>query len=153
MNSPPKNPLIYEFENDMYNMIQNIQFKNVKNNFQSKMQLDLKSIKDSGKIYVKADKTHNMYAVEPKEYDKLLSDNITKLYKKSNPREVYKVNVEAEEIVDKLNLSDRVQVLTNNSAFVTIKDHKPGFPNKIACRLLNPSKSHVGKLVKSIWKQ
>ena len=148
MNSPPKNPLIYEFENDMYNMIQNIQFKNVKNNFQSKMQLDLKSIKDSGKIYVKADKTHNMYAVEPKEYDKLLSDNITKLYKKSNPREVYKVNVEAEEIVDKLNLSDRVQVLTNNSAFVTIKDHKPGFPNKIACRLLNPSKSHVGKISK-----
>ena len=31
---------------------------------------------------------------------------------------------------------------------MTIKDHKPEFPNKIQCRLLNPSKSHVGRISK-----
>ena len=68
----------------------------------------------------------------------MLSDSITKNYKKSSNAEV-KVNKEAAKIVDKLDLADRVQVLSSNSAFVTIKDHKPDFPNKVQCRLLNPS--------------
>ena len=82
--SPPRNQLIYEFENDLYNMIKTIEFKPVKNNFQKQISSDLKSIKNSNKIFVPADKTRNMYGLEPKEYEKLLNDNVTKTYKKSN---------------------------------------------------------------------
>lgn len=55
--------------------------------------------------------------------------------------------------MEKLDLTDRIQVLTKNSAFITIKDHKPDFPNKVQCRLLNPSKSHVGRISKQYLEQ
>ena len=34
-------------------------------------------------------------------------------------------------------------------AFITIKDHKKGFPNKLNCRVLNPSKSPLKKFTKA----
>ena len=36
--------------------------------------------------------------------------------------------------------------------YITIKDHKEDFPNKnkISCRLINPSKSDIGKTSKTI---
>ena len=36
------------------------------------------------------------------------------------------------------------------AAYITIKDQKESFPNKIPCRLVNPSKSSVGKISKVI---
>ena len=65
-------------------MIKNIEFKKVKNDFQTKMMNDLKSIREKDKIYVKADKTRNLYEVEPAEYEKMLNDNITKNYQKKH---------------------------------------------------------------------
>ena len=35
-------------------------------------------------------------------------------------------------------------------AHITIKDQKKNFPNKIPCRLINPSKSSFGKISKVI---
>ena len=145
---PPKNQLIYEFENYMYNLIKNIEFKKVNNIFPTKINCDLREIKNSGKIFVKADKTKNIYGIKPHEYEKLITENITKNYKKCNPDKVNKVNEEASRIAKKLDIDDQVQVIAGNSAFVTIKDHKPNFPNKIHCRLLNPSKSEIGKVSK-----
>ena len=40
-------------------------------------------------------------------------------------------------------LDDRIEQLTENQAFITIKDHKPNFPNNIKCRLINPAKSNL----------
>ena len=37
-----------------------------------------------------------------------------------------------------------------NESYITIKDHKEHFPNKISCRLINPSKSDIGKISKTI---
>ena len=37
-----------------------------------------------------------------------------------------------------------------NEAYITIKDHKKDFPNKISCRLINPSKSDIGRTSKQI---
>ena len=34
----------------------------------------------------------------------------------------------------------------DNEAYITIKDHKKDFPNKISCRLVNPSKSNIGRI-------
>ena len=36
--------------------------------------------------------------------------------------------------------------IQKQEAFVTIKDHKEAFPNNINCRLLNPTKSQLGKV-------
>ena len=92
---------------------------------------DLKSIKQSKKVFVSADKTRNMYGIEPEEYKKMLIDNVTKTYRKSNNQTVKAVNIEASDITEKLSLSDRVQCIAPNEAFLTIKDHKPNFPNSI----------------------
>lgn len=148
MATPPKNPLLYDFEADMYNMISGIQFQPIKNSFQNQLRKDLQEITRNDKLYVNADKTRNLYVVKPEEYEKLLKNNVTKNYKKCPSKKVEDVNKEASKIVPK-DLLDRVQVLSQDPAFITIKDHKPNFPRNIACRLLNPSKSQVGKISKN----
>ena len=40
--------------------------------------------------------------------------------------------------------------MQETEAYITIKNHKEGFPKKILCRLINPSKSSVGKISKVI---
>ena len=37
-----------------------------------------------------------------------------------------------------------------SQCYITVKDHKEDFPNKISCRLLNPSQSDIGKISKII---
>ena len=147
--APPKNQILYNFENDMYEMIRTVEFEPVRTSFQRQLSEDLKSIKNSDKVYVPADKTRNMYGITPQEYDKLLKENVTKTYKKTNAGLVNQVNSEASKITEKLKIEDRVQCIAKNEAFITIKDHKPNFPNAVACRLLNPCKSEVGKISKS----
>ena len=65
-------------------MIKNIEFEQVRTEFQKKMSSDLSSIRKTKKIFVAADKTRNMYGISPQEYKKMLKDNVTKTYKKSN---------------------------------------------------------------------
>lgn len=38
----------------------------------------------------------------------------------------------------------------DKDAFITLKDHKPNFANKPTCRLINPTKSEIGKVSKQI---
>ena len=41
-------------------------------------------------------------------------------------------------------------MLQEKETYITIKDHKKEFPNKVPCRLINPSKSSIGKICKVI---
>ena len=148
LNTPPRNQILYNFENDLYEMIRKIEFETVRTEFQRKLSEDLRSINRSNKIFVSADKTRNIYELDPKEYDKLVSNNVTKSYKKSNIEAVNEVNKEAAAIAEKLKIDDRVQCIAENETFITIKDHKPNFPNNITCRLLNPCKSEIGRISK-----
>ena len=50
----------------------------------------------------------------------------------------------------KLKLEDQIQILDDNDTYIFIKDHKEGFPDKISCRLINPSKTDIGKISKQI---
>ena len=145
---PPKKDLLEGFKSDLYHMIKTIEFRNVRSNFQSVLRSNLRNIKNSDNVLVQADKTRNMYELGHNEYKKLLKDNVTKTYKTCNRLIVDNVNTEAAEIVDKLGLCDRVQGVAEKPAFITIKDHKPRFPNEVQCRLLNPCKSQVGKISK-----
>ena len=43
-----------------------------------------------------------------------------------------------------------VEKMQETKAFLTIKDHKEGFPHTLSFRLINPSKSDIGKISKSL---
>ena len=40
--------------------------------------------------------------------------------------------------------------MQETEAFITVKDHKEGFPHTLSFRLIDPSKSDIGKISKSI---
>ena len=88
--------------------------------------------------------------MEKEQYQKLLKENITKTYKKSNKSKISNINWEAKKITGKLSLDDRVPRLQETEAYIAVKDHKDAFPNKTPCRLINPSKSSIGKISETI---
>ena len=101
-------------------------------------------------MFVPADKSRNIYLLSKDEYQKLLTENITKAYKMTNRNKVYDINNEAKSIAKQLSADDRRERMYENESYITIKDHKEHFPNKIPFRLVNPSKSDIGKISKSI---
>ena len=40
--------------------------------------------------------------------------------------------------------------MQETEVFITVNDHKEGFPHTLSFRLINPSKSDIGKISKSI---
>ena len=67
--------------------------------------------------------------------------------------EVNNVNKKSAELAKKLNLEDRMEVFTDANANFLIKDHKEGFPAKVSVRLINPSKTDIGKVSKQILQE
>ncbi len=148
--NPPPIDELKEFEDGMLHMIQSTKFKTVNNPFLNKLGDDTKRIKDETKLLIAADKTTNFYKLERPTYDKLLKQNITKSYKKAQPSTVQAIHNENKHIATKLGIEDRVEATANRDAFITLKDHKPNFTNKPTCRLINPTKSEIGKISKEI---
>ena len=107
-------------------------------------------IKSSPNLFIFTDKSSNIYKAAPREYNKLLKNNITKSYKKSTERLEKAINMEAKNIAKKIQLSDKIECLPKTPAFITLKDHKDNFQSSLHCRLINPSKSELGKVSKSI---
>ena len=107
----------------------------------------------SDKVFLKADKTTNIYKVSKEEYNKLLTENITKDYKKTTEKAVDKCNIEASKIAHTLKLERRIEAHGENKAFITLKDHKENFRDRPKCRLINPAKSQIGKISKQILEQ
>ena len=65
----------------------------------------------------------------------LLHEIITKFYKKSPTCLEQSINLEAKEIA---------------AAYSTLNDHKDNFRSAHPCHLINPCKSEIGKISKSI---
>ena len=146
----PQIPELTPFENDLSNMISNLEFKNNTNKFQKDLSKEIKKVKKSKNVFIKADKTHNIYEINKSDYNKLLKENITSEYKKVQNDCIQSINKEAKIITDKLEISDRVEELATKDAYLTVKDHKPEFPADIKCRLINPTKSNIGQISKQI---
>ena len=79
-----------------------------------------------------------------------MHDIITKTYKKSSQTKINKINKDAKKIAVDLDLEDRVEKMQESESYITVKDHKEDFPHKISCRLINPSKSDIGKISKHV---
>ena len=145
--NPPPVDELKEFEDDMLKMVQSMKFIQV-NPFVIKLKNDTDHIKKETKLLIAADKTTNFYKLEPSKYNDLLEQNITKSYKKAHPNTVRGIHTENKRIATKLGIDDRVDTTANKDAFITLKDHKPNFAKKPTCRLINPTKSEIGKISK-----
>ena len=88
--------------------------------------------------------------MHPSDYMKLLTENVTKSYKHAQEHIAKNIVKEFKDIVDELKLSNHTDPMAETTAFLTLKDHKPDFENHTKCHLINPAKSDVGKIGKSI---
>ena len=67
----------------MYDMIKNVEFTNIRNQFLDHLNRDIESIQSSKNVSVFADKSRNLYELSCENYQKLHHDNITQRYKKA----------------------------------------------------------------------
>ena len=79
---PDSHPELVQFEKDMMNLIQSIEFRPV-SEFQKKMRQDISEIKSSGKVILSADKSYNLYRVDKDTYQSHLLNSITSTYQKA----------------------------------------------------------------------
>ena len=101
-------------------------------------------------VFVPADKTTNFYTMSTHDYKALLKKNIKKEYKKVPPSSEHNINIQAKIIAQDLELDDRIEKLAPKNAFISLKDHKDNFANNPTCRLINPSKSEIGRVSKEL---
>ena len=146
----PQQKDLISFENDLVSAISNIKFSRQNDDFQNRLQNDIKKISASENLFVTADKTSNIYEVKPEIYCKLLNNNVTSYYSKCNTAIEDEINNEAASIAKKFNIEQRVEKMSRKNAYITLKDHKDNFNNNPKCRLINPMKSNIGKISKVI---
>ena len=135
------------FENDMMEMIKNLQFKGVHHEFQSILNNDIRAIHRSNDLFISAVKSRSIYRINKTRYEQLTHDNVTKTCTNNKTKTI---DIKAKKIASKLKLEDRIQILDDNDTYISIKDHNEGFPDKISCHLINPSKTDIGKISKQI---
>ncbi len=138
------------FEDDVAKMIENIKFRYVNEHIMHELERDKRKIKSSANVFVPADKTRNFYEMSPSDYQKSPAENVTKSYKHAQENTATDLKTELTTLADELDISNRVNDMTETQAFITLKDHKPDFENHPKCRLINPAKSELGKVSKFI---
>ena len=53
-------------------------------------------------------------------------------------------------MAEKLAIDDRIEKMEETEAYITVKYHKEVSPHKLSFHLINPSKSDIGKISKTI---
>ena len=138
--TPPQDEELVAFEKDLWDLVKNVKYRTNTSKFQRELKETVQKIKNNQNLIIPADKTDNFYEVPVEKYDELVRNNVVKTYKKA-PRElVEQTNQEAAKIAEKLKLADRIEVMKEANAFITLKDHKTSFRRKCDARLINPSK-------------
>ena len=117
-----------------------------------KLSRDIKELKSSKCIWVNADKSRNMYKVELSQYQEILNKKITDNYKIDKDSTIDQLNKDTGNFASKLHINDRLGKFQKRDAYILFKDHKPNFINKLQTRLINPSKTELGKISKNIIK-
>ena len=130
---PPYIEEIANFEKELLSLPKKLEFRMCKNVFQREMKEDPAKIKEknSSKIIILADKTRNYYKCDLQQYEKLVTENISKEYRKANENELNQVNMEAVKIAKNEKLENKMEIFTPDEAYLKIKDHKPEFHNAL----------------------
>ena len=142
---PPAVEELTNFEKDLMLMIKNIQFRHIKSTFQEQLREDIQELGQSNQLLVSADKSRNIYKMNKEHYEKLMHENITKTYKKTNESKIKTINKSAKRIANRLDLEDRIEKLQESESHITIKDHKDDFAHKISHRLINQALAKLAK--------
>ena len=113
--TPPSNSGLDQFENDLFGIIQKIEFMNSKNTFQAKMREDIERIRKSKKVWVRSDKSNNIYQVSPHEYERILNDKITESYILDHSDTITQITRDTAKFAQKVNMIDRLGKLEEKS--------------------------------------
>ena len=148
--APPFIKELKTFQDGMIGIAKNLKFKKVTNQFQNQLRDDLKNIKREDRIIVAADKTRNHYMMDKEKYEDFLNNNITKDYKKADQNVVDDITKNDKVVASKLEIEDRVYCTTKRASFITLKDHKQNFENNPKFRVINPTKSELGRVSKQM---
>ena len=70
---------------------------------------DVRNIGKNRNLLVPADKTNNLYKLTTDEYNKLLTENISKAYKESTLSTMHTINTGAKVIAQDQNLDGRIE--------------------------------------------
>ena len=138
------------FENDLIALVKNIKFRKYNNSFQTKLNKDIKLLRNSNKTLTFADKTTNLYLLTKEEHDKLLQNAITSKYKKVARKIKDKIKKGGKRILNDKDLVKRLHINGYSNCFITMKDHKENFGNKPSVRLINLAKNQIGRISKVI---
>ena len=84
-------------------MIKNIEFRQVRDDFQDQLQHDIRKINNSTKAFIPANKTTNFYEVDKTTHDRLIMDSITSTFKKANTDSINTINNDSKDIATNLN--------------------------------------------------
>lgn len=137
-------------ESDWWKLVDSVKFTQYRSKFQNKLKEDCSNIAKSKGIIISADKTRNVYDTTPETYCTLINNEITKNYKKADENEVSKLNFKAKSLAKSISLEDRIEVISQKEAFISLKDHKQDFQHQPKCRLINPTKTEMGLVAQKI---
>ena len=150
----PRSKTITPFENAWWKTIKNMKFKEVdvasKCIFQKNLQKEVRALTSDDKHIIKGDKSGSLYKIDQKDYKILMKKEIQKFYKKANSDIVDSINNDVHRFSTELGINDRVSKFVPNLAFCTIKDHKDHWEQLMPIRLINPSKTDLGRMSKHI---
>ena len=118
--SPPSAPELKTFEDDVIKMISNILFRDCNDEFIRILEDDKRRIKSSTNLFIPADKTRNMYEMDKRTYNKLLTENVTKTYKLAREDSMNRINDELKRISDELKNSNRIEPMAQSKAFISL---------------------------------
>ena len=115
-----------------------------------KLNQDIKEVKKSNYIWVKSDKSKNIYKIKPSKYQEILKSKITNNYKIDYNNTIEQINKDTSNFASRLQIEDRLGKFKKKDAYILFKDHKLNFENKLPTRLINPSKTELGRISKFI---
>ena len=141
---------LIQFESDLLDLIKSLKFWKTRSHFQKRLKDDINTIHNTNTTLTFVDKTSNLYKIKKEQYQKMLNDSITTIYKKANDNIHKKRDTDGKKLMKDKDILN--QVLTNgkNERFVMLKDHKPNSKNNTIVRLMNPVKSKIDRISKNI---
>ena len=84
-------------------------------------------INNSNKMWIKADKSRNLYKTDPPLYKKILHNKITEKYKLNQDNIIDQTNKDSYLFTYKLNIKNKLGKLNRKDACIIFKDHKQNF--------------------------
>ena len=70
----------------MMDMIKDLEFKRVNDEFQSILRNDIRQIRRSNNLFISVDKSRNIYKVSKASYERTMHENVTKTCKNCNTK-------------------------------------------------------------------